>query len=269
MTKLAFMSDLHLNFLSEELVINFARQVANANVDAIVISGDISEGQTIQHDLQVLESIIQRPIYFVCGNHDFYGDSIENMNKLLIQQQQKSSFLKYLPNMSYESLSPTTAIVGHNCWYDGFYGEPKQSSMFLNDWRLIKEFTEVDAFFNVNKRLEVCRKLAETGMRHIHNGIKAASRYAKKIIVVSHFVPFPEAHYFRGRLGDKYSQPWYVSRMLGDLLVTAADTFPNIEFVSLCGHTHGECTLQKKNNLNVIVAGAEYTKPKVQCILNV
>jgi predicted MPP superfamily phosphohydrolase len=44
--------------------------------DCFAITGDIGEARSIERYLRLLESSLQRPIYFVLGNHDFYHGSI-------------------------------------------------------------------------------------------------------------------------------------------------------------------------------------------------
>jgi predicted phosphohydrolase len=244
--KLAFMSDLHLD------------------CDAVVISGDISDGNSVQYDLQLLENQLQRKIYFVTGNHDVYNRSIKDMNEKLIVQHKNSSYLKYLNNISYEMITPSTAIVGHGCWSDARNGNVTGSSMLLTDWQAIKEFYDISAMTHRNARVELCRKLADEGVLHIHDGIKQAVRYANHIIVVAHPVPFEEAHIFCNRQGDFEAQPWFTCQSLGNMLLDASRAFPQINFTVLCGHTHGRCVLQKTKNLTVHVAGAEYYKPNIE-----
>lgn len=261
MTKIAFLSDIHLDFLHEQQVEKFAQSIVQANPEVVVISGDISTADSIQYDLQKLEQIIQRPIYFVLGNHDYYGSSIELIRKKVTTQAQASTHLKYLSCMSYDMLSPTVAIVGHDMWYDAMCGDPNNSSMNLTDWVAIKEFVGVNAIVNRKKRIELCQKLANEGGQHIYNGIKNAIRYAKHIIVVAHPVPFEETHIYNGSIGSSEAQPWFNSKVLGNLLLDAAKTFPKIQFTCLCGHTHGESFVQKMPNLQIYVAGAVYSKP--------
>jgi hypothetical protein len=262
--KLAFTSDLHLNFLDEKQVFEFVSKIRSTNCEALVISGDISDGNSLQYDLQLLEKQLQRKIFFVTGNHDAYGLSIKDMNEKLITQYKNSSYLKYLNNISYEMLTPSTAIVGHSCWYDARNGNVNGSSMLLSDWLAIKEFNDISAMTHRNARVELCRKLADEGVLHIHNGIKQAVRYASNIVVVAHPVPFVEAHLFNNKQGDYEAHPWFTCQSFGNMLLDASRTFPNVRFTVLCGHTHGRCVLQKTKNLTVYVAGAEYYKPNIE-----
>lgn len=71
--KLAWLTDIHLNFLPDEEA--FCASVAATDADAFVITGDIGEAPNVVMYLNQLDNYLERPIYFVLGNHDFYrGD---------------------------------------------------------------------------------------------------------------------------------------------------------------------------------------------------
>ena len=48
-----------------------ARTMFSSRCDAVVITGDIGESPNVAAYLRELEQGLQRPIYFVLGNHDF------------------------------------------------------------------------------------------------------------------------------------------------------------------------------------------------------
>ena len=53
--------------------------------DKVLITGDIATGTTILTELQWLSQTINAPLYFVLGNHDYYGSSIETVRKQVSQ----------------------------------------------------------------------------------------------------------------------------------------------------------------------------------------
>src|SRR5271157_3154922 len=73
---LAWVTDLHLDFLEPRQVDAFLSSLARLEVDALLIGGDISEAPDVHLMLNQLDNCFQRPIYFVLGNHDFYRGSI-------------------------------------------------------------------------------------------------------------------------------------------------------------------------------------------------
>ncbi len=49
-----------------------------------MISGDIAEATSIELILKEMASTIQKPIYFVLGNHDYYRGSINDLRSTVI-----------------------------------------------------------------------------------------------------------------------------------------------------------------------------------------
>ena len=52
---------------------SFAKILAEASADAIRISGDISLSARITGDLEEIARHVPDSVYFVLGNHDYYG----------------------------------------------------------------------------------------------------------------------------------------------------------------------------------------------------
>ena len=76
MKHVAWLTDIHLDFLDPHEIDAFCQSVAHSGADAILLGGDISTAPRIRGHLLLLEKHLQRPIYFVLGNHDAYGGSI-------------------------------------------------------------------------------------------------------------------------------------------------------------------------------------------------
>src|SRR5436305_186175 len=72
MTRLAWLTDIHLNFLRPAELKTFFDSLPQA--DAFVITGDIGEAHDVLAHLRTFAD--RGPTYFVLGNHDFYRGSI-------------------------------------------------------------------------------------------------------------------------------------------------------------------------------------------------
>ena len=72
--RLAWLTDIHLNFVGTAARRALMEKVERV-CDAVVISGDIAESHDVEGYLTEMEEIVQKPIYFVLGNHDFYRGS--------------------------------------------------------------------------------------------------------------------------------------------------------------------------------------------------
>lgn len=275
--KLAWATDIHLDFLNDEArVIQFAESVKALGADGLVLTGDISVADQLVLHLSMLERVIQLPINFVLGNHDYYGGSIDVVRKQMKEVSNMSGFLKYLPTTPYVVLSPSTALVGHDGWYDALHGNYRTSSFVMSDWMRIWDFVETGAAKSlqvgnhaaaVGAVVPKARELAHVGVQHVHDGIKAAVRYHTNVIVATHFPPFEESHQFQGQRGGPDAMPWYTSKMMGDVLRQAATAFPAVQFTVLSGHTHGEFRKRIMPNLMCHVGAATYGQPSIADVL--
>jgi len=282
MAKYAWCTDVHLNFIDDEQrLVEFANSLVVDNPTGIFVTGDISVTSRLIYHLSVLEKVVQRPIYYVLGNHDFYGGDITAVRKTMRELTNMSSYLKYLPTVPYLALTSSTAIVGHDGWYDALYGDWKNSNFMMTDWDSIADFLPMSGGkagmrgiggsgnFDKGAIVGQARKLAHEGVTHVMQGIKSAVRYHKNIVVLTHFPPFQESHIYQGNVGNAAHQPWYTSKMMGDLLLQAAAAYPKVNFTVLCGHTHGKYSGKFAKNLTVHVGGAEYYQPQLQSLIEI
>ena len=70
--RLLWVTDLHLEFLSEEpdRKAQFLEVLFNESADAVLITGDVSNADNLEEDLNCLAQL-NKPVYFILGNHDF------------------------------------------------------------------------------------------------------------------------------------------------------------------------------------------------------
>lgn len=276
MINYAWLTDIHLDHMrSDQDIIALFERVKSTNCDGVILSGDISTAHSIVLHLGLVEKVLQRPIYFVLGNHDYYGGSIEEVRKQMKDLGKLSPYLKYLSNSTYYMLNSSTAIVGHDTWYDVINGEGPRSRFKLNDFRLIKEYCvrgSANPLLNsdilMKDIVEVSRNLSHEGVLHIQKGIKEAFRYARTVIVVSHVPPYAESHMYKGRVGSDEAQPWFTCKLLGDMLRDAVKAFPDRKIISLSGHSHGGYR-GVLHGVDVRVGGAEYGIPQIEEIISI
>jgi predicted MPP superfamily phosphohydrolase len=280
MGKYAWATDIHLDHIDiDERLVDFAKSLVATEPPGVFITGDISNAQRLVYHLSVIERVVQRPVFFVLGNHDYYGGEIDVVRKSMRDLSNMSQYLKYLPLSSYVALTPSTALVGHDGWYDAYHGDADRSRFTMNDWVMIKDFVPhsgggkymrtMGAIKDRAALVAHARKLAHEGVMHVHNGIKSAARYHKNIVVMTHYPPFKESHVYGGRVGDDEAQPWFTSKMMGDMLLDAAKAYPGVNFTVLAGHTHGRYDGKPVSNLEVHVGGADYGRPQLAGLIEV
>jgi predicted phosphodiesterase len=271
--KISHLSDIHLDAINDQELIRFAEQVRDLDLDAVLITGDISNAKQVVYHLSVLEKIIQRQIFYVLGNHDFYASSITSVRKSMAELSTMSQYLRYLPTTPYVKLSAMTALVGHDGWYDALNGDPN-STFMLNDFIYIEEYKKFSGggqFMNVMGTVKdmpgtrgLSLQLSKDAVKHMADGIKAAVGTGhKEIIIATHVPPFKESHIYNGMVGDENAQPWFTSKTCGDMLRSGAAAYKNVNFTVFCGHTHGKFMGKFADNLTVHVAGAEYGTPRI------
>ena len=143
MIKYSWITDIHLDHLrSEKQFIDFCHNVVANEPTGIFITGDISDAKNIVYHLSAFEKIVQRPVYYVLGNHDYYSGDIESVRKSMRELTNVSAYLKYAQLTGYHVLSPKTALVGHDGWYDGLNGNANRSRFMMNDWIMIRDYIQ-------------------------------------------------------------------------------------------------------------------------------
>jgi len=98
--KLTWITDVHLNFLQKDERIDFYHTLFATDSNGVVISGDIAEATSIELILKEIASTIQKPIYFVLGNHDYYRGSINDLRSTMMSH----SYFGY-QNQDHKSLT--------------------------------------------------------------------------------------------------------------------------------------------------------------------
>ena len=71
----AWMTDLHFDFLKRDAFTTFLLQVKANTPETILIAGDIGQANSFADYLLEMDELLQCPIYFVLGNHDYYHGS--------------------------------------------------------------------------------------------------------------------------------------------------------------------------------------------------
>ena len=111
--RLAWATDIHLNFLTTMARRRFLESVKE-QADALVVTGDIAESDSLGTTLMVMDVLVQRPVSFVLGNHDFYRGSVAGTRSAVAEMMSSAKNLVYLSQAGVVELTPSTALVGHD-----------------------------------------------------------------------------------------------------------------------------------------------------------
>ena len=263
---IAWAVDIHLNFLNSNKIQNFLNKIAGNAPDALLIGGDIGEAPSITEYLQIIEAEIQCPIYFVLGNHDFYYGSIDEVRQQIKKLVLKSDRLHWLPISGIVGLTDKTCLIGHDSWADGRLGNYEQSTVVLNDYRLISELSGLD---RTAELLPALNKLGDEAADYLGKLLPDAFQRYRDVIVLTHVPPFKEACWHQGEVSNDNWLPHFSCKAVGSILACCMKEFSDHRMTVLCGHTHSAGEVRLLPNLQVVTGGAEYGRPKLQGMLNI
>jgi 3',5'-cyclic AMP phosphodiesterase CpdA len=258
--RLAWATDIHLNFLSPQQVEHFAWTLSAVEPDALLLSGDIAEAPTVQDHLRGLADHLKRPVYFVLGNHDYYRGSIAEVRAEMTTLSRAHPWLRWLNDAGVIELTPTTALIGHDGWADGRLGNGAATPVLLNDFFHIEELSGLP----VDERFLRLGVLGDEAAAHFRRVLPEALARFRDVVLVTHVPPFREACWHDGRVSDDDWLPLFASQAPGEVLREIMSAFPDHTLTVLCGHTHGEGVADILPNLKVFTGGAEYGTPALQ-----
>jgi predicted MPP superfamily phosphohydrolase len=262
--KLTWLTDIHLNFFDIEGRKLFYQGILHSHCDALLISGDIAEAPCLIDILNEMVAHINKPIYFVLGNHDYYRGQINEVREAIIALTLANNQLFWLPASGMQILNKNTILLGQDGWADGRLGDYQNSKVALNDSRLITDLFQAK-YLGKFKLLEKMQQLADADAMQLEKElIGAVSHNPKKIIVLMHVPPFKDACTYEGKISDDNWLPFFSSKVMGEVLMRVAEKYSSIEFLVFCGHTHGKANYKPLSNLTVKAGNAEYYRPEAQ-----
>jgi len=267
--KLAWLTDIHLNFLKAETRQKFYADILATPCDALLISGDIAEAPSLIDLLNEMAAKIKRPIYFIVGNHDYYRGTVSDIRKALTTLTIANANLFWLPASGLQQLPNNTILLGQDGWADGRLGEYQNSTVSLNDSRMIADLFQ-EKMLGRQQLLQKMQELADLDASALKLDLaQAIMQQPQKIIVLTHVPPFKEASKHMGQVSDDNYLPYFSSQAIGNVLMLVAQDNPTIDFLVLCGHTHSDAEYQPRENLVVNAGKAEYYNPTIQQVITI
>lgn len=260
MTRALWLSDLHLNFVSDERLDKFLEAIVDSQADALLLGGDIAESSDVASFLLMLSERMQLPIYFVLGNHDYYFSSIAAVRRQVGELCQVNPGLVYLTQSEPIELAPGVGLVGHDGWGDGRFGDYERSLVSMNDYRLIRDL----AGRNKLERLAVLHALGDQAGDHIRRQLPAALTRWNHVVLLTHVPPLRAACWYNGQTSDDAWAPHFTCKAVGNALIEVMQEHRDRRLTVLCGHTHSPGITRPLENVTIYTAAAEYGQPAIQ-----
>lgn len=261
--KLLWTTDLHVDAAEKSHLQRFFHSIIDEQPMGVLLGGDVSNGSQSLVHLKSLSQLIKKPIYFVLGNHDFYYGSIGHMRSKAEHLSQENRDLIYLTASGVIPLNATTALIGHDGWYDGKAGDFLNSDVLLNDYLLIDELKNLSS----ESRLAKLNELGLEAGRMMGKVLKEAFQKFDKVILLTHVPPFLESCVHEGVMCDANWGPHFVSQTTGEALIEVAQAYPKKQLLVLCGHTHAAADVAVLPNLRALTGASVLGAPSVQGII--
>jgi len=256
--KIAWLSDIHLNFLTDKEVKGFINSIEES--DCTIITGDISDGRDLDKHLNMIDKYTKNPVYFVLGNHDYYHSSFSDSYQIADYARENILFLDPLDFLNIQN---KFIVLGCSGFADGGYGNYWDSNVYglMNDFKLIRDLKGKDRIGTFH----IIRNQARLCMNHIYNQMCKIEEADLNlpIFIATHVPPFEEclngndvSRYHSYSYNDYDFFPFFGNKMLGNVLLKY-----DWQATILCGHTHNSRNLQKKG-YKILMQDSEYYKPK-------
>jgi hypothetical protein len=267
--KFLWLTDIHLDHCEHQTKLEFYDKLGESDAEAIVISGDIADGQAASKYLHEISMCTPALIYWVLGNHDCFGLSLGEAEELSRSMGGNGS-LRYLGGeLRPVSLGHRTALIGINGWANG-----RADDFFRNPWGLqfadiewindFRAFQQSDGDEAMRRSHTLMTELGTKSARRAEILVEQAFKKNNHVILVTHAPPFPRCCLFQNKLQAFNVTPLYCNSALGDRLGGLMLKHKDKKMTVLCGHTHSGWREKILPNLTCYVGHARYEHPTIQ-----
>lgn len=264
--RLAWVTDPHLDHAQVSALTRHVKELRDRSPDAVLVTGDFATAPRLPKWLRAYRRFAERPVYFVLGNHDYWGGSISDTRARVREEMAREPGITWLTESGMVLLG-RTALVGHDGWYDARTGDWESRRVRMQDWELVADLREAESHADLVTRI---RALADEAEEALVPKVEQAARRAASVLIATHVPPWPAPPKARpiDPAGDAIA-PWYVARQLGRSLERIAQRHAGVEFRVLAGHTHVRRRgLVLRDNLRCDIGRARYGAPGIEDILD-
>ncbi len=260
-------TDIHLNFLKEYERKALYAKINKSRGECLLIGGDIAEAHSLVLFLDEMKNYISKDIYYVLGNHDYYGSDFDEVKNIIFEYFEKQNKKSQKNQHKFQcfdffdetvSLTEKTVLIGNSGWGDAGYGNFMESNVQLSDYFYIKSLKNLS-------KIQLQNKLQNKGIEfadYLKKKLEKCRKY-KTIIYLTHVPPFENACWYNGQISDSNFLPHFSCAATGNALIEYAEKNLHQNIIVLCGHTHGDGFYKHYKNISVFTNGSDYYKMKL------
>lgn len=205
--RLKIFSDLHFEFGNIHMLEDL---FSNIDVDVFICAGDMANSRMIIDVLHTIDKIVQVPVIFVPGNHEYYGSQKCYIDEQLLNQN--FEYIKILIEGVFEYKD--FIFLGSTGWWDDI---KYIHTVSLNDFKTIYDIKQNDNGMAWGRK---SKKFFEESLKKYQD---------KKVICVSHNMPSHECiseEYKNSSINACFANHW------DDIILKYKPS------LWVCGHTH-------------------------------
>lgn len=253
-----WLSDVHLDKTAQSRIGRLLEQIADTQFDCVVITGDISTSKKLTEHLALLaKACAPRPIYFVTGNHDYYGSSMAGVDAAITSLCGKVENLHHLDGRQIIPLTRDVCLIGHGGWADARAGYGLRTCLRSPDHRAIRDFQDLSR----EQCLLRMQELGKGSARAIRQILPLALTRYQHVVILTHTPPYAKAVRYNGVPCGPVHLPHFVNVSAGRAIRGIARAFPHRRITILAGHAHSSTVTHIDPIICVRVAQARTGRP--------
>jgi predicted MPP superfamily phosphohydrolase len=251
--KINWLSDLHLEKADNRQINHLLQCIAESTADCVAITGDISSARSLTNHLRAIAmASMPKPVFFVTGNHDYYGSSMTEVDASINALCAEIENLHYLNGRQIIPLHRHTCIIGHHGWPDARAGYGDRCYLRSPDHRAIRDFHGLTRQQSMSRMQQLGRESAKS----IRQILPLALTLYPHVVVLTHTPPFAEAVRYNDTACGPLHLPHYTNVSAGLAIRGIARAFPKRRITILAGHSHSSSITHIDPNICVRVAHA-------------
>jgi len=248
-----WLSDLHLDKASNPQIDHLLAHISATSADCFFVTGDISKARSLTDHLRLLATACRpRPIFFVTGNHDYYGGFFAHVDAGIGSLCGAVENLHFLNGQQIIPLNRHTCLIGDRGWPDARTGYGIHSCLRSPDHSAINDFRG----FTRQQSMIRMQELGRESANRIRKVLPLALTRFRHAILLTHTPPFPEAVRYNDAPCGPLHLPHYVNLSAGLAIRGIAKAFPSCRITILAGHSHSSSITHIGTNICVRVAHA-------------